>query len=165
MLAGDALRWTLVFTRLGLWITTPVLAALCSILLNAAPAEYEGKPIASLQFDPATQPLTFDQLIAMLPLRIGQPLRASDLRDAIQRLYQTGEYSDIAVDATLASGGVTLKFITKPAYFIGYYDVDGGPDPPNEGQLLVAPKLTLGGGYAASKTPTAGGRIPGLLKQ
>ena len=41
--------------------------------------------------------------MAMLPLRIGQPLRASDLRDSIQRLYQTGEYADIAVDATLAA--------------------------------------------------------------
>jgi len=42
-----------------------------------------------------------------------------------------------------AAAGVNLKFITKPAYFIGYFDVDGVPDPPNEGQLLVATKLTL----------------------
>ena len=82
-----------------------MLAALCSILLNGAPNDYEGKPIASVQFDPAVQPLTLDQLLAMLPLRVGQPLRASDLRDSIQRLYQTGEYADIAVDATLAPGG------------------------------------------------------------
>jgi len=165
MLGGDALRWSLVSTRLGIWICTPMLAALCSVPLNAAPNEYEGQPIASVQFEPAMQQLTFDQLIAMLPLRVGQPLRATDLRDSIQRLYQTGEYSDIAVDATLASGGVTLKFITKPAYFIGYYDVDGVPDPPNEGQLLVATKLTLGGGYAASQTTTAVARITDLLKQ
>jgi outer membrane protein insertion porin family len=165
MLAGDALRWSLVFTRLGLRITTPVLAALCSILLNAAPAEYEGKPIAGLQFDPATQPLTFDQLVAMLPLRIGQPLRASDLRDAIQRLYQTGEYADIAVDATLAPAGVNLKFITKPAYFIGYFDVNGVSEPPNAGQLLVATKLVLGGAYAPSDTTAAVGRITDLLKR
>ena len=99
MPAGDALRWSLVSTRLGWWIRMPMLAALCSILLNGAPNEYEGKPIASVKFDPAMQPLTFDQLMAMLPLRIGQPLRASDLRDSIQRLYQTGEYADIAVDA------------------------------------------------------------------
>ncbi len=30
---------------------------------------------------------------------------------------ETGEYSDIAVDATLGAAGVKLKFITKPAYF------------------------------------------------
>ena len=165
MLAGDALRWSIVSTRLGLWISAPMLAALCSILLQAAPNEYEGKPIAGVQFDPAKQPLTFDQLMAMLPLRIGQPLRASDLRDSIQRLYQTGEYADIAVDATLAPAGVNLKFLTKPAYFIGYFDVNGVPEPPNEGQLLVATKLTLGGTYAPSDTTAAVGRITDLLKR
>ena len=143
----------------------PLLAALCSVLLNAASNEYEGKPIASVQFDPATQPLTFDQLMAMLPLRIGQPLRAPDLRDSIQRLYQTGEYADIAVDATLAPAGVNLKFITKPAYFIGYFDVSGVSEPPNEGQLLVATKLVLGGPYAPGDTTAAVGRIVDLLKR
>src|ERR1700733_9791145 len=165
MLAGDALRWSLVSTRLGLWISTPMLAVLCSILLNAASNEYEGKPIATVQFAPAMQPLTIDQLMAMLPLRIGQPLRASDLRDAIQRLYQTGEYADIAVDATLADAGVNLKFITKPAYFIGYFDVNGVSEPPNAGQLLVATKLVLGGPYAPTDTTAAVGRITDLLKR
>ena len=143
----------------------PMLAALCSISLNGASADYEGKPIATVQFDPAMQPLTFDQLMAMLPLRIGQPLRSTDLRDSIQRLYQTGEYADIAVDATLAPAGVNLKFLTKPAYFIGYFDVNGVPEPPNEGQLLVATKLTLGGTYAPSDTTAAVGRITDLLKR
>ncbi len=142
-----------------------MLAALCSILLNGAPNDYEGKPIAAVQFDPAMQPLTFDQLMAMLPLKIGQPLRATDLRDSIQRLYQTGEYADIAVDATLAPAGVNLKFITKPAYFIGYFDVSGVPEPPNEGQLLVATKLTLGTPYVPGDTTAAVARITDLLKR
>ena len=142
-----------------------MLAALCPVLLNAAPKDYEGKPIASVQFDPAMQPLTFDQLMAMLPLRIGEPLHASELRDAIQRLYQTGEYTDIAVDATLAPAGVNLKFITTPAYFVGNFDVKGVPEPPNEGQLLVATKLTLGADYEAGETAAAVARIADLLKR
>ena len=146
-------------------MVTPTLAVLCSILLNAAPNEYEGKPIASVQFDPATQPLTLEQLMAMLPLKIGQPLRGSDLRDAIQRLYQTGEYADIAVDASLAPSGVNIKFLTKPAYFIGYFDVNGVGEPPNDGQLLVATKLVLGGPYAPSDTTAAVGYIVDLLKR
>jgi outer membrane protein insertion porin family len=142
-----------------------MLVVLCSALLSAAADEYEGKPIASVQFDPATQPLTFEQLMAMLPLRIGQPLRGSDLRGAIQRLYQTGEYTDIAVDATLAPTGVNIKFLTKPAYFIGYFDIKGVPEPPNEGQLLVATKLVLGGPYTPSDTSAAVERIVDLLKR
>jgi outer membrane protein assembly complex protein YaeT len=161
----DALTWSFVSTRLGSLIATPILAAFCSLLLSAAPNDYEGKPIASMQFDPATQPLTFDQLMAMLPLRIGQPLNATDLRDSIQRLFQTGEYADIAVDATLSPAGVNLKFITKPAYFIGYFDVNGVPEPPNDGQLLVATKLTLGGTYTSSDTTAAVAHITDLLKR
>jgi len=142
-----------------------MLAALCCLVLNAAPNEYDGKPIASVQFDPANQPLSYDQLMAMLPLRIGQPLRASDLRDAIQRLYQTGEYADIAVDASATAAGVRLKFLTKPAYFIGYFDITGVSEPPNEGQLLVSTKLTLGGPYSPDDTAAAVGRIVDLLKR
>ncbi|MBV9771220.1 MAG: BamA/TamA family outer membrane protein, partial [Bryobacterales bacterium] len=142
-----------------------MLAALCSILLKGASSDYEGKPIATVQFDPANQPLSLDQMMAMLPLRVGQPLHASDLRDSIQRLYQTGEYSDIAVDATTAGAGVSLKFLTKPTYFIGYFDVDGVPEPPNEGQLLVATKLTLGGDYMPDQTTAAVSRITDLLKR
>lgn len=133
--------------------------------LPATSSQYEGKPIAGVSFDPATQPLTLDQLRAMLPLHTGQPLRASDVRDAIQRLYQTGEYADIAVDATLSPAGVNLKFLTKPAFFIGYFDVSGVPEPPNEGQLLVATKLTLGGPYVPGDTTSAVARIVDLLKR
>jgi outer membrane protein insertion porin family len=143
----------------------PMLAALCSIPLAGAPNQYEGKPIAGVAFEPEKQPLTFNELMAMLPLRVGQPLRASDLRDSIQRLYQTGEYTEISVDATLAPAGVNLKFLTKPAYFIGNVEVSGVPEPPNEGQLLVATKLALGAQYGSNATNEAVGRIADLLKR
>lgn len=142
-----------------------MLAVLGSLQLAAASSQYEDKPIASVSFDPAAQPLTFDQLMAMLPLRIGQPLHASTVRDAIQRLYQTGEYADIAVDATVSPAGVNLKFLTKPAFFIGYFDVSGVAEPPNEGQLLVATKLTLGAPYVGGDTTSAVARIVDLLKR
>ena len=83
---------------------------------TAAPIDYEGKPIASVSSTRTMQPLTFDQLLAMIPLRLASRCAPPTLRDSIQRLYQTGEYADIAVDATLAAAGVNLKFITKPAY-------------------------------------------------
>src|SRR5271165_6632252 len=109
MVPADALRWSLVSsTRLGWWIGASMLAALCTVSTAAAADLYEGKPISSVKFDPERQPLTADQLLAMIPLRVGQPLRGSDLRDSIQRLYQTGEYVDIAVDATPAGDGVAL---------------------------------------------------------
>src|SRR5271170_6447496 len=77
MVPADALRWSIVSTRLGWWIAMPVLAALGTALPAAAANAYEGQPIASVKFDPERQPLTLDQLLAMLPLRVGQPLRES----------------------------------------------------------------------------------------
>lgn len=126
---------------------------------------YEGKPVTGVSFDPERQPLTYDQLLAMIPLRVGEPLKGSDLRDSIQRLYRTGEYEDIAVDATLKNGGVALKFITTPSFFVGYVAVDGVPEPPNEGQLLVATKLNLGAPYVPDETAAAVNRIVDLLKR
>ncbi len=165
MVPAVALRWSFVLTRLGWWIGVSTLAALCTVSPAAAADPYEGKLIAGVKFDPERQPLTSDQLLAMIPLRVGQPLRAADLRDSIQRLYQTGEYADIAVDATLETGGVALKFITKPAFFIGYVEVEGVPEPPNEGQLLVASKLALGAPYVPDQTSAAVSRIVDLLKR
>ncbi len=117
MVSADALRWSLVSTRLGWWVSVPMLLALGGRSLSALPDQYEGQPIASIQFDPAKQPLTRDQLLAMIPLRLGEPLRGSDVRDAIQRLYQTGEYQDIAVDAVPGASGVVLTVITKTRTF------------------------------------------------
>jgi len=155
MVAADTLTWSLVSTRLGLRISVAALAVLTGIPYAMAGSAYEGKPIAEIQFDPEKQPLETGQLKALLPVRTGQPLRAVELKDAIQRLYATGEYADIAVDATLGPNGVTLKFITKPAYFIGNVRVNGVPEPPNQGQLTVATKLELGTDYSADQVKRA----------
>jgi outer membrane protein assembly complex protein YaeT len=114
----------------------------------AALDQYQGKTVASIQFDPPTQPLTRDQTLALLSLKEGEPLEAADLRASIQRLYATGEYADIEVDASLMQGKVVLKLITKPNYFVGQVQVKGVNEPPTEGQLLVTTKLQLGSGYS-----------------
>lgn len=142
-----------------------MLLALCGMPLSALPEQYEGRPIASVRFDPAKQPLTYEQLMAMLPLRPGQPLRGSDVRDAIQRLFQTGEYADIAVDATLGASGVILTVVTKPNHFVGHVAVNGVSEPPNEGELVLATKLQLGTDYSAEQTKTAVDRLVDLLKR
>ena len=143
MVPADALRWSLVSTRLGWWVSLPMLLALGGNYLLALSDEYEGKPIANVQFEPERQPLSRDQLMAMIPLRPGQPLTGSDVRATIERLYRTGEYLDIAIDATIGPSGVILKVMTKPNYFVGHVAVTGVPEPPNAGQLVLATKLEV----------------------
>ena len=165
MVPADALRWSLVSSWLGPRISVPILAAVSCIPLVAAVEQFEGQPIASIQFDPEKQPLTFDQLLAMTPLHVGQPLEMSNVRDAIQGLYRTGEYADIAVDATLGAAGVNLKFLTKPNFFIGHVDVEGVPEPPNQGQLVIDTKLQLGGPYSTDEVKTAVDRLTDVVRR
>jgi outer membrane protein insertion porin family len=141
-----------------------VLVMLC-LPLCAGPEQYEGRSVARIEFEPAQQPLSNQILLGMLPFKAGQPVSAATVRDAIQRLYATGEYEDIAVDASLEQNQVVLRFITKPAYFIGYISVQGVPEPPTHGQLVTATKLQLGAEYSERDTLQAVESLEEILKR
>ena len=108
-------------------------------------ASLEGRTIARIDFDPAAQPLTREELASIvLPLRAGEPLRLSDIRSAIQALYLTGRYRDIAVNAEPADNGVGIRIETDFNYFVSGITVRGEADPPNASQLATAAKLATG---------------------
>jgi outer membrane protein assembly complex protein YaeT len=130
--------------RLGMCVRVLALVILWKVPLAAAIDPYEGKPVVSIEFDPVRQPLPQERLTSMLPVKLGLNLKSTDLRAAIQALYGTGEYTDVAVDASLAREGVVLRFITTPKYFVGHVAVEGVPEPPSEGQLVTSTKLQLG---------------------
>ena len=145
--AAGALSWSLVPTHGCLGRSVLALIA-CAFPLFALPANYDGRRIAAIQFDPAKQPFHLDQLKKILGLAEGQILKAGDIASAIQRLYSTGDYADISVDGTpQPDGGIALRFATQPNYFIGSVRVSDVPEPPNRGQLAAAAKLQLGAEY------------------
>jgi outer membrane protein insertion porin family len=110
----------------------------------AAPEDYQGKPIRAIEFEPAKQPYSRDYLDKLLPLELSEPLELANVRTAIERLYATGRYSGVTVDARLAQAGVVLKFITRQNYFVGHVSVERISDPPNEGVLVNSTRLELG---------------------
>jgi outer membrane protein insertion porin family len=121
----------------------------------AAPEDFEGKPIASIAFDPPQRALLPEEMARLLPLKVGTPLLSATVRDAIEKLFATGRYEDILIDAEAASGGgVALRILTQPSWFVGRISVVGVPEPPNAGQLVNATKLQLG-------TQTT----PGMIRQ
>lgn len=146
-----------------------MLASACAFLvvarLAAAPEEYENKIIAQIDFDPVAQPLPRAELNRLLPpLRTGQPLHAADVQSAIQKLFATGRYADIAVDASLSGDEVFLRIITTDNFFVGRVAVAGAPDPPNEGQLTTATKLEAGTVYTSSDLQQAVDNIRARLR-
>lgn len=142
-----------------------LLSVLCVLPALAAANEYEGKQVTAILFDPPQQPLPDARLKALLPIRVGQPLKAGDIPAALQQLYSTGEYLDIAVDASLTDGGVTLRFLTHPASFVGRVAVLGAAEPPTAAQLETATRLQLGAPYSAEDVQQARRNIEEYLRR
>jgi outer membrane protein assembly complex protein YaeT len=126
---------------------------------------FEGKTIHLIEFQPAGQPLTQEQLKQKIPFTQGSPFHEQELRQAIQNLFASGRYADLAVDATEHDGGVTLRFITKPAYFVGHLEITGVKQPPNNGQLIAATKLKLGTPYSNADKNQAVESLLDILRQ
>jgi outer membrane protein insertion porin family len=112
--------------------------------------KYEGRVIASIQFEPADQPLTDAELKKRLPFQVGSVFTETLLSQAIRGLYATGRYLDLAVDASDQGSQMALKFVTRRAYFVGRVSIKGVKEPPNSGQLVSASKLRLGTSYSDS---------------
>jgi len=127
--------------------------------------QYEGLPIDGIEFEPADQPLPDDELRRRLPFSPGVAFHEHDLRQAIQNLYATGRYADLAVDAQRAGDRVRLRFLTQRAYFVGSVRVTGVKQPPNSGQLISAAKLGLGAPFVDSDKLQATESLTSILRQ
>src|SRR5262249_43536746 len=120
----------------------------CVFVLSAAdlslPREYEGKTIERVRFEPSLQPVSRPDLESLVPFRPGSTFKLDDIREAIKRLYATGEYQDIEVSWEPSGNGVALVFHTAEQWFVGAVEVRGKTRvPPNEGQLANSTRLAL----------------------
>ncbi len=131
--------------------------------LAGAAGDYEGKKILSV--DLAPQPGGQEPLPADLPLKAGQPYHAADVRAAIERLFLTGRFSDIAIDAESSDGGVAIRILTAANLFIGRVAVLGVGHAPNAGQLENATKMDLGTLFDQGKVKTAIENIEAVLRE
>jgi outer membrane protein assembly complex protein YaeT len=143
----------------------PVFAQQSSPTLLQEALKYEGRTVVSLEFEPEDQPLAKADLTKRVPLHVGEPFHEQYLRAALQNLYSSGRYADLAVDARDEGAGVALRFVTQRAYFVGRIEVLGVKQPPNEGQLLSAAKLRTGTLYSAADQNQAIESLQILLRQ
>jgi outer membrane protein assembly complex protein YaeT len=105
---------------------------------------YEGRVVGRIDFDPPDQPLPRPELDRLMPVRVGQPLKLSDVHTAIQNLYNTGRYANISISAVNEGSILVLNVSTELSYFVGRVTLAGVQEPPNRGQLTTASKLELG---------------------
>jgi outer membrane protein insertion porin family len=130
------------------YVIYPVLL-ICFVIFPVAllgeASTYEGKTIARIVFVPREQPLDPEELHRILPVKERTLLHLDEVRAAIDRLYASGNYSDIQVDAEFRNGEVVLRFITQNNWFVGRVGAPGQiKEPPTAGQLVNASRLDLG---------------------
>lgn len=76
--------------------------------------------------------------------KTGQPLSREAVRRSIQNLFATGAFADITAIERPAPGGISLRFATRPNYFIGSVRIKNAPDPPSNTELADISELELG---------------------
>jgi outer membrane protein insertion porin family len=139
-------------------------AALAQDSATGGSEAFEGRMIARIDFSPSDQPLPRPELDRLLPLHVSSPLRQIDVRQALQKLFDTGRFSDVSIDAVPLGDGVALRISTELAYFVGGVSFDGVSDPPNRNQLLTATKLELGTPFVESQMSQAVGNLQERLR-
>jgi outer membrane protein insertion porin family len=89
-------------------------------------------------------------------LNAGDTLKEETIRTAVARLFATGRYADISVDAQPYDDGVAITFVTKHRWFVGGVRDRGDIDPPpGANQLSSAGNLDLGQPYTDAKLQEA----------
>src|SRR5260370_41143271 len=116
-------------------LVSPWVLAFFCCLANAQVAQFEGKPIVDIQFSDV-QPLDPADLAKAQPLKVGQPLRLADVAHAIDGLFATGRFEDIAVEGEPSGNGDAIHFVTMNAWFVGGVTLQGKvSDPPNRAHV------------------------------
>jgi outer membrane protein assembly factor BamA len=129
-------------------------------------AQYEGKTVAHIRFDPPTQPLVPAELTRLVAVFEGAPLHLADIRATIKRLYGTGEYTEVEVDTETTGDGLTLIFRTAAQWFVGPVDIRGKVHaPPNVSQLTNATQLNLGTPFDDTDMTTAVNNLRDVLQR
>jgi outer membrane protein insertion porin family len=107
--------------------------------------DFRGRTVTAIRYDPANQPIDPADLKQMQMVHVNEPLEPSQVATTIDRLFASGLYDDIQVDAEPSGSGVVIRFITRSRRFIGHVGAVGKiSDPPSRGVILSDAQLSLG---------------------
>ena len=171
--AATHLRWLGIVLSVTMaaamgWAQTPPPAASASeqpASSFGAITPYLGLTVDEIQF-PGVEPPEATALLALTPLKVGQPLTRDALHDAIKALFASGHFSDIQAEAERAeTTGVRIRFLTSANYFVGIVSVDGVSANPTPTQMVSATRLQLGELYSQDKVDRALAGLKRVLEE
>ncbi|HLJ15487.1 MAG TPA: BamA/TamA family outer membrane protein [Bryobacteraceae bacterium] len=113
--------------------------------VQAQTSAFEGKRIVAIAYQPDPQPLSRTDLARVQVLQTGEVLKSADVAESIDRMFATGRYQDIQVDAENSGAGVRIRFITQSTRFVGHVQAIGKLSaPPRRGEIVDEAHLDLG---------------------
>ncbi len=126
---------------------------------------YLGLTIDGIEF-PGVAPEEAAALIALTPMKVGEPLTRDGLHDALKALFASGRFSDIQAEANRAeTAGVRIRFVTTANFFVGIVLVEGVSTNPTPNQMVSATRLQLGELYSQEKRDRALAGMQRILEE
>ncbi len=127
---------------------------------------FSGRTVAAVEYDPAVQPVDARDLRTMQLVQPGRPLEPAQVATTIDRLFSSGLYDDIQVDAEPSGSGVALRFITRAKRFVGHVGAQGAiKDPPSRAVIISDSQLQLGSPFDDDTLAAAKKNIEQELRQ
>ena len=102
---------------------------------------------------------------ADLPIALGQPLDPAAVRDALRKLYRTGDYADLQAVRTAVPGGLRLDFVVRENLFFNLVRIEGLTAPPSESTAAAAMQISIGHPYHKDDVDEALGRLLETLQE
>lgn len=132
----------------------------------AAPSDFYGKPIQELVLLPRRQPMPLDEFVELLGIEPGAVLTPEMVRDIIRKLYATGRFEQVNVEAeSLGPDAVQLRIETEHKWFVGNVSIVGVKAPPNPGELQNVTKLQLGAEFSQREEDAAVTALETMLER
>ena len=180
MQIGKSVRRNYVHWHFVQWVRAPFVAAFLFLLspysvwsqgsaierAASGREEFTGKVVESVSFEPAYQRIDSRDLARMQLVQVGQPLEPRQVAATLDRLFSTGLYDDLKVDARPRGNGVAIVFLTKQRRFIGHVDAQGDiSSPPSRAVILSDSELSLGNPFDEEALETAKKNIEAELRR
>jgi outer membrane protein assembly complex protein YaeT len=136
-----------------------------------APERFYGRPIASWHLEIADAGAerrveSAPAILQQVTLAVGDVLRPRDVRDSIDRLYQTGKYDDVQVLASEMAAGLDVVFVLVPRHPVDRLDFiasNGGSTGLPKDTFDRVVKQQFGGLPPSTRTAAAQGFVERLL--
>jgi outer membrane protein insertion porin family len=123
-----------------------------------------GVPVRSIEFN-GVEFAANDPLRAQLTQKAGQPLDPNKVRADLRRLFASGRYRDIAVNAEAEGDGLMLIYTGTARYYVGRVTITGVANDRLSSLLEFATKLEPGTAFTDAMIPAAVSGLQDSLRQ